>query len=383
MKGRRVVAAAVVVTAAAAVTVTARALPTGTQFYLPTPNADAQQQIARLTSVGDKTDAALVSALASTPHGVWIVGGSPTDARVLAQKTVNRAAGKNELPVLVAYNIPGRDCSGFSAGGATDLASYEAWIDGLAAGIGGRPAMVILEPDGLGLLPQSNCGSTVFTDADRYAELQYAVHALGSARVYLDATHSAWMSVGDIAARLVQAGVQGAAGFFLNVSNYQFTTNEVSYGTWISKCIASGDFASCPNQYWNGGPATNWQGTALTPYKIWTSGNEDLAANTAGIDSRYASMPPGPHFVIDTSRTGRGPWQGDQDWCNPPARGTGPLPTVDTGNPLADAYLWVKVPGESDGQCRGTIDPQWGIADPAAGGWFPQQALQLAQLARP
>jgi len=58
---------------------------------------------------------------------------------------------------------------------------------------------------------------------------------------------------------------------------------------------------------------------------------------------------------------------------------------TDTG--LVDAYLWVKVPGESDGSCTrgtgGTIDPEWGIVDPAAGAWFPQQALQLAQLANP
>jgi endoglucanase len=356
-------------------------------FYAPTPNPDAQQQIAKLTSSGHRTDAALVAEMAATPHGVWIVGGSANDARVLAQKTVNRAAGKGEVPVLVAYNIPGRDCSGFSAGGATDRASYDAWIDGIAAGIGNRPAVVILEPDSLGLLPQANCGSTEFTDADRYAELNYAVDALSNARVYLDATHSAWMSVGDIAARLVQAGVGRAAGFFLNVSNYQFTSNEVSYGTWISDCIALGDYGACPNQYWNGGPATNWVGTAFTPYKVWSPADPDLAANTSGIDSRWALMlgatKPTTHFVIDTSRAGRGPWAGEQDWCNPPGRGTGPVPTADTGNALVDAYLWVKVPGESDGQCRGPIDPQWGIADPAAGEWFPEQALQLAKLAQP
>jgi endoglucanase len=71
--------------------------------------------------------------------------------------------------------------------------------------------------------------------------------------------------------------------------------------------------------------------------------------------------------------------------------------------PLVDAYLWVKTPGQSDGQCniaggarawdysqynpwnwdstqQQNNDPLWGIADPAAGAWFPQQALQLAQL---
>ena len=29
------------------------------------------------------------------------------------------------------------------------------------------------------------------------------------------------------------------------------------------------------------------------------------------------------------------------------------------------------------------LDPLWGIVDPAAGLWFPQQAVQLAQLAGP
>ena len=93
------------------------------------------------------------------------------------------------------------------------------------------------------------------------------------------------------------------------------------------------------------------------------------------------------HFVIDTSRNGRGPWTGNLDWCNAPGRGNGIAPTAATGNDLIDAYLWVKVPGESDGSCArapdGT-DPEWGgIIDPPAGEWFGQAALQLAQLANP
>jgi endoglucanase len=66
------------------------------------------------------------------------------------------------------------------------------------------------------------------------------------------------------------------------------------------------------------------------------------------------------------------------------------LSSARTGVPLLDAYLWVKVPGESDGQCaRGlgpagtTVDPEWGLVDPAAGQWFSQQALQLAMLSSP
>ena len=64
------------------------------------------------------------------------------------------------------------------------------------------------------------------------------------------------------------------------------------------------------------------------------------------------------------------------------------VPTTTTGTPLLDAYLWIKVPGESDGQCSrgtgGTTDPEWGgIVDPAAGAWFAAQAHQLIALAAP
>ena len=81
-----------------------------------------------------------------------------------------------------------------------------------------------------------------------------------NALVYLDGTHSAWLGVGDIASRLANGGVARAAGFFLNSANYQFAPNLVQYGTWLSSCltyatsVAPGDFGSCPNQYWNGGP---------------------------------------------------------------------------------------------------------------------------------
>jgi endoglucanase len=104
---------------------------------------------------------------------------------------------------------------------------------------------------------------------------------------------------------------------------------------------------------------------------------------------------PTAHFVIDTSRNGQGPWTppadhpaGDpQDWCNPPDRGLGERPTANTGQPLVDAYLWIKIPGESDGQCyrwtSGPFDPVRGIQDPPAGQWFHDIALELVRNANP
>jgi endoglucanase len=259
--------------------------------------------------------------------------------------------------------------------------------------------------------------------------------ALPNTQVYLDAGNSAWLNVGDNTDRLLKAGVQRADGFFLNASNYQFTENSVAYGRWVSSCIevvtrGLGGPGDCGNQYWNGGPANGWSGVAMSPYGVWSTTASDPALNTAGVDSRYAlelgSTAPSTHFVIDTSRNGKGPndmsaytaapydqpsWaisslQGG-NWCNPPGAGLGARPTANTGNALVDALLWIKTPGESDGQCdsaggarawdygaynpwgvtdpaqQALFDPLWGLVDPSAGAWFPQQALQLVQNANP
>ena len=404
-----------------------------TRFLVPPPNHDAIRQIARLLAQRNKADARLIAEMITTPQAVWFTQGTPKSVKQEVKKTVKQAAAQRAIPVLVAYNIPFRDCAQFSAGGATTVQEYKDWIDGFAAGIGNAKAIVILEPDGLGIIPwykQFRGTSAQATDYEwcrpaeaneataadeRFEMLNYAVDALQAkpnVTVYLDGTHSAWLNVSDAAHRLLQAGVADADGFYLNVSNYHFTSNLTQYGTWISSCIAlwpdASTFVDCPNQYWNGGPLPakiaqllgEWTGVALSHFSVWSDDSDDPALNTSGINLRYANMlgstEPTTHFVIDTSRNGVGPWQppagvypDPQDWCNPPDRGLGLRPTANTVNPLVDAYLWVKIPGESDGECTrglgptGTVDPEWGIVDPGAGHWFPEMALDLVHNANP
>jgi len=186
-------------------------------------------------------------------HAVWLTGGTPKAVRKQVRKNLRTATWEHRVPVFVAYNIPFRDCSQYSAGGALDTASYQAWIDAVAAGIGSRKAVVMLEPDSLGIIPYDVdingnmewCQPTLpvgMTAAQanqaRYDQLAYAIDKLEAqpqASVYLDTTHSNWLGVGDVSQRLVKAGVQKTQGFFLNVSNYQATDHLIKYGTWISK----------------------------------------------------------------------------------------------------------------------------------------------------
>lgn len=387
-----------------------------TQFYVPPPNQGARRQIARLTSLGERGDARLIQEMIRTPQAVWFTKGTPKKVKQEVRNTVRRAANKDTVPVLVAYNIPFRDCAQFSAGGATTPAQYMAWIDSFAAGIGNYEAIVILEPDGLGIIPwykqfrglPSEAGDYEWcrpaeadeaTAADeRFAMLNYAVDALKAkpnVRVYLDGTHSAWLGSGDAAHRLAQAGVNRADGFFLNVSNYRLTEHLEKYGTWIAKCLwfatdaaswGNGHFDWCASQYYPANP---------NDFSTWHLTDQWYIDNVES-QGAYPGLADLQTFVIDTSRNGQGPWTpppgypDPQDWCNPPGRGLGLLPSTDTGHELIDAYLWIKIPGESDGECtRGlgpggtTVDPEWGVVDPPAGAWFPQMALDLVHNANP
>lgn len=411
--------------------VPSRDLDANTRFYAPPPQQGAVKQTLDLVRRRKYADALRIGALATTPQAVWFEGGTPREVKADVKKTMAAAALTRTVPTLVTYNIPFRDCAQYSAGGAKDTAEYEAWIDGFAAGIGKGKAVVILEPDSLGIIPYNTtifgaadwCKPTV-TDAsgntlpapgassdERYAQLQYAIDKIlalaPSASVYIDGTHSAWLGVSEAASRLYRAGfkdgVQRVQGFYLNVSNFQPTAELTQFGTWVSMCLAAGTpgvgpdwmrdattgaphFDWCPGQY---DPATNYTKVNYTP--------EFEATITAGIEGLMGGASAQVRFVLDTSRNGQGPWTpaasasypDAQVWCNPPDRGLGVKPTVATGNALVAAELWIKTPGESDGSCnRGVAgvasDPEWGnTLDPAAGEWFPGLALDLATLATP
>ena len=60
----------------------------------------------------------------------------------------------------------------------------------------------------------------------------------------------------------------------------------------------------------------------------------------------------------------------EDEWCNPNDRALGEPSTCDTTHNKCDAYLWIKIPGESDGRCNG---------GPKAGRWWGVQAEELVK----
>ena len=383
-------------------------LPSNARFHV-TPNSEASAQAVTDLKDGDLAGAVTMAKLATWPEATWFTDGTPAQVSQRVTAVMRAAQRQHAVPVLVAYDIPLRDCGQYSSGGAASDAAYRQWIAAFAQAVGQSRALVVLEPDALANLPR-DCGPatdpTGALSAARIADVGYAVSAIEAqpgTSVYLDAGHSQWHSVGDMAQRLIQAGVAQAQGFFLNVSNFQPTPQLDEYGTWISHCVwfttrgpswAAGHTDYCASQYYSGAaPNDGLPGDSVSPTDPATWHWTD-----AWFDQNVGNPPAAQltHFVVDTSRNGHGAWTpapgaytGDpQTWCDPPGRGAGLRPTAATGVTLVDAYLYVKTIGESDGSCtRGTAgpgDPEYGGAvDPPAGAWWPAQALGLASNAAP
>lgn len=276
------------------------AAPASTRLYRHT---DSQVLDWVRTHRSDPRRALIESRIADRPAAVWFADFTPGTITSRVRAVTSTAAREGRVPVLVPYAIPERDCGGASEGGAPDIAAYDSWARKFAAGLGSGEVVLILEPDALS---QTECLSGGQL-ADRCAALARAGRAFKSAnpraRVYYDAGHSDWNPAGTQAARLRAAGAaspDSSDGIFTNVSNFNRTSAEMAYARRVLAAM--------------GGP-------------------------------------PSLGAVIDTSRNGNGP-PANGAWCDPSGRKLGQAPTLHTGERGIDAYLWVKLPGESDG-CKG------------------------------
>ncbi|MFG2684076.1 glycoside hydrolase family 6 protein [Streptomyces sp. NPDC048392] len=278
---------------------------------------DPDSNAARWAAVNgnDPRAAKIAQALVRRPAAKWF-GDWNKDVRADVDAYVTAAAAVGRLPILTAYNMFNRDNGGQSSGGAKSPEEYRAWVDAFAAGIGERPALVIVEPDSL-----SQIGSlpTEASRAERTQLVAYAAEALASrplVRSYLDGGNATWIRADEMAARLAAAGAARTKGFAIGVANYDSTDVSCTYGHQVS---------------------------------------ESLAALGA----------PGVRFVIDTSRNGNGAMDGNGqhvDYCNPGGRRLGVPSSIGVGG--AEYLLWIKVPGDSDGMCGTAPDVPAGTFSP-------------------
>jgi hypothetical protein len=323
-------------------------------FYAPAEPAASRQ--AAIWAADRPKDAELMRKLAAVPYAIRL---NRPEARPEVENAIRKAEQAGAVPVFLINSMPGSECQTVAP---DDMAAYHEWVKGIASQIGDAGAVVILEPGSLVKVPgTANCdprGSA----AQRYDNLRRAARTLKAkprTAVYLDGSQDLYPGTAIMAERLIHAGIGEVDGFFLNTAGFQDTDRSVAYGKSLSACVSV----------------------------QLTSGTKGCPTDVPADPSKM------PHFVVDTSRNGRGSWRptkhyaDPQVWCNPPGRGPGARPTTATGEELVDAYLWIARAGSSNGRCRrgtsGEKDPERGVVAPEAGEWWPEMALERAKLANP
>jgi hypothetical protein len=275
-----------------------------------------------VASPGLARQVALLSKVASQPEAQRISsyswGGTPDGIFKQTQKVMcqNMTADPGTIPILNTYFLHA------TLGGSPTPAQMSAYaplfrarVDAMARAIDRRPAVVLLEVDGIGSTRGiEKTGSLPAWEADLRYEMN-AMQALPHTVVYLEGGYSDSNSVRYTAKVLNAIGVNKIRGFFTNDTHEAWTIDEVRWATAIAKRTH------------------------------------------------------GAHFIVDTADNGRGPLfnkikvgNGIEDLCNPPKRGLGPRTTTDTGYPFADAWMWTHPPGNSSG-CGG--GPPGGVFWPA------------------
>jgi|TARA_B100000085_G_C18535517_1_gene509803 endoglucanase len=250
--------------------------------------------------------------ITSQPIGHWF-GSSPTKPTKRVKSRVHRLCRRAHphQPIIVIYSIPNRDLGHYSRGGHKEEKSYLKFIREITAGIGDYNPIIIFEPDAI-----PHISNMKFEDGFRRLQLikkSLQILQRCNGRLYVDMGNPKWLKPNQVK-RYIDWINEPIDGFVVNTSNYWDLKTCHQWGDKVSKMVNL-------------------------------------------------------HYLIDTSRNGVGSL-GTDDWCNPPNRALGVFPTTRTSSEYCEAYLWIKVPGESDGTLNG---------GPKAGRFFLEQALSLIE----
>jgi len=286
-----------------------------------------------MASVTDTSIQEQASQVAKVGTFLWI----DTIARVPLVATMLAETPCTDILGLVIYDLPGRDCAAKASNGelATgQLSTYESsYIDPIVTAIKAAPNVavaLIIEPDSLpNLVTNANLTTCSAAASDYKAGVAYALKNLNLPNVamYIDAGHGGWLGW--------NANLQPGADMLTSVYKSAGSPSQVM---GISTNVAG----------WNAWSANPGEFAGASDAQYNKCQDEKRYINAIGPLIKADGMP--DHAIIDTGRNAvQGLRQAWGDWCNVNGAGFGVRPTSNTGDPLADAFVWVKPGGESDG----------------------------------
>ncbi len=362
---------------------------TGAKPYL---NPDYVSEVkAQATADGSAAEARV----ANNETAIWldskaaIAGGTTTNQGVtttrtgLQQQLTNAAAaGTASTPSLVeivVYDLPGRDCDALASNGeipatTAGLTDYETnYINPIATilsqfATSNIRVVAIIEPDSLPNIVTNQSVSACSTATPFYEQgTTYALnklHAISNVYNYMDIAHSAWLgwpnnmsatpAVYNSVVKATTAGYASIDGFISDTANYTPTQEPLLTNPTLQ---------------------VGGQNVDSAVFYSFNPTFDELSYDTAMYNTLVsAGFPSSKKFLIDTSRNGWGPTHPTTitsastpdayvaankidkrpfrgDWCNQNNAGIGARPTdqpFGSSSPIL-AYVWIKPPGESDG----------------------------------
>jgi cellulose 1,4-beta-cellobiosidase len=419
---------------------------TGSTWYV---NPNYTTEVATSAAGASGTLAAQMTLVGQQSTGVWldhigaIYGGTANSNRMSLQQqlatAVSDESGSTPIIVpLVIYDLPNRDCAALASNGELTVANnglqyYEQdYINPIAQILTDYEhtnirVVAVIEPDSLPNLvtnlSDANCAQANSSGA-YVSGVQYALnklHAIPNVYNYIDIAHSAWLGWSSNMGPAVSLIHSVAAGTTAGVSSVDGFISDTANTTPINEPYMTA------TQSVGGQPVDSANFYQFNPYIDELSYDEAMYTNFVS-----AGFPATIGMLIDTSRNGWGgpnrptaaststdlntfvnatkvdrrPFRGD--WCNQNGAGLGPFPQANPNSSFTHlyAYVWIKPPGESDGDyptaththgdphCdpnstntdgNGNTYPTNAIPgyDIPAGQWFPAQFTQLVQNANP
>ncbi|CAK7208227.1 1,4-beta-D-glucan cellobiohydrolase cel6c [Sporothrix bragantina] len=302
--------------------------------YTLHPNVYYRKEVqAAVANISDSSLAASAAKVADVGSFLWI----DTIANIAKIEPALADVPCTNILGLVIYDLPGRDCAAKASNGELkvgELDKYKSqYIDPIVTLIKAHPNTafaLVIEPDSLPNLVTNADKDTCKNSASGYEDgVAYALKSLNLPNVimYIDAGHGGWLGWDANLKPGAQelAKVYKAAGSPKQVRG--ISTNTAGWNSWDE---SPGEFSTASDAKYN------------------KCQNEKIYVDTFGPLLKAAGMP--SYAIIDTGRnavTGlRKEWG---DWCNVNGAGFGVRPTSSTGDSQADAFVWIKPGGESDG----------------------------------
>ncbi len=322
--------------------------------------------------------------------GIWmdkmaaIAGGNGRLS--LTQQMDNALAQSASGPVtieVVIYDLPGRDCAALASNGeipatTAGLTTYETNYITPIANIFSQPKYVnsnlrvvtIIEPDSLPNAVTNTGLATCQASAPLYESgIEFALnklHAIPNVYTYIDAGHAGWLGwpsnlppgAQEFAkvARATTAGFASMDGFISSTANYSPVTEPFLPNATLQvggQQLNSGSFyqfnpfldehsydIALKNQLVADGFPSTIGMLIDTSRDGWGGPNRPTALN---------STPTTPDTYVAANKIDQRSFRGD--WCNQNGAGIGAVPQAQPfgASDAIAAYVWIKPPGESDG----------------------------------